>query len=211
MRGIILEGIPGSGKSRLLDAVSAQWRPQELGGMWLATERLTERPLEPLSLVSPETACAHVNSHLRVLETMQKWETQSPGGGRLPACFVLERFHLSIACHVPGIPSGAVKRWETRLAKLGAVLVLLTVSPRHILRQCIQDTIRRRNSLWGHYLKTLAPTEPLLVRHFSREQARFREMGRTSRLPCFHLTADFDTMKAGIDLFRKILTGAIER
>lgn len=176
MRGLILEGIPGSGKTALLRALLLRVVEQHRGPLWVATEHITERVLEPLAQASPLDARTHAASHLNHLFNLWEWEKAAPAGPDVGALFVLERFHLSLESHISGIGPGEFQAWDERLAELGGHLLFLTLPETEILEKSVRETLARRSIHWRAYLESLAMTEEAIAEHFQAEQEKMRRL-----------------------------------
>ncbi len=134
IRGVVLEGCSAAGKTSVLRALKAA--QAELG-----RERSVVVLAEHYSQALQRNSDGHrrlscdehrtlLSARLDALESLGEWAARAPCAPRESAgvLFVLERFHLNHRSSYPedGAWSEAV---EARLARLGAVCALLTVSP----------------------------------------------------------------------------------
>ena len=192
MRGIVIEGIPGSGKTTLIRAMVAALAVRHTGPLWIAAEHLTERPLEPLAQAAPEAVRSRIEAHLSLLERIRSLEDARFRDAGAETIFVLERFHFSLCQHVPGLSNFPpnlppnLQVWlaavEQRLAACGAGLLLCVIPPERVLQCSILETIASRNFGWKRYLETIGANEAPQAAHFSQEQEAFKERFAASRL-----------------------------
>lgn len=183
LHGLILEGIPGTGKTSLCRNLVRALPDWHRGPLWLATEHVTERRLEPLAATTPAQAGNLARGHLRLLETLAAMTARAPRGLHTAPLFLLERFHLSLAVHVPGLRRRARQAWERDLLGLNTLLVLLVLDPEDVLRRTVEEPSRQRNEAWGQYLQTLGFDPQRQADHFLREQRCLEALFRESRLP----------------------------
>ncbi|MFZ2957291.1 MAG: hypothetical protein WA705_10415 [Candidatus Ozemobacteraceae bacterium] len=188
MRGIILEGISGSGKTTLLRALTARWTGTRRGPLWIATEHLTERVLEPLATASPASALSHLDSHLHHLERLAAWDADAPRGSGTETVFVLERFHLSVGAHISGLAAHDWAPLEERLLGFGAILVWCRLPLDSIVDRAVRRTRAERQPAWTCWLTSLGKNEAEQTDHFRREQEQVAELVRRSRLPVIEFT-----------------------
>lgn len=205
MQGIILEGIPGSGKTLLLQAFLRELPELHSGPLWIATEHLTERVLEPFSEKKSDQAVRHIENHLQVLERMAQWESQAPKGKSSGLVCLLERFHLSVFTHISGIKPKKFQEWEERLKTLNFSLIFLRVDPPKILTQSVKDTILRREKCWSNYLFTLGDSQTDIASYFSSEQESFRESYNRSELSKCDLELIPENVDSGLRTLRTLL------
>ena len=187
MRGIILEGITGSGKSALLRALLRRWAETRRGPLWIATEHVTERVLEPLAGASAVTALAQLEAHLAHLARLAEWDADAPRGPATEALFALERFHFSVSGHIPGLADHEWGNLEDRLRDLGTTLVWCRLPPEAISARAVQDTRRQRAATWARWLDTLGNTDEERAEHFRHEQEHLAGLVARSRLPVIEL------------------------
>ncbi len=156
MIGFILEGIPGSGKTTLLRELVSLAARSARGSIWVATEHITERTLEPFLSARPKQARDLVRRHLGILRELASLEDAGPKGECHPTrkgipararnffeagdpalpifegvspLFFIERFHLSLSVHIPGLGPSDFTAWEASLSRAGAHLVWLRIPP----------------------------------------------------------------------------------
>jgi adenylate kinase len=199
-RLLLVEGVPGVGKSTLLDALLrayVQQRPaRQLRTLLHLTQAHTYGPLAPAEDAGALTradALAHLDRVVRGLE----WAVAALASEHTQKLFVLvDTLHLT-HCHRPG-----AVRWpdvaplDGRLAALGCRLVFLqarreTLRARTLARsgtQFLEDYARRR---WG-------PSDLDLVSGLVREQAEMLQHLAATRMPTLVLEAE-DPIECSLD------------
>lgn len=192
MKGIVLEGITGSGKTTLLRALLAEWAGTHRGPLWVATEHLTERVLEPLSAADSMQALSHLDSHVSHLDQLAAWDVEAPRGVKTETLFVLERFHFSVACHLPELADHDWTSLEDRLAAHGTLLVRCRLHPGMILERAVRQTRRERPPTWTRWLDTLGRDEEEQATHFRREQESLERLVARTRLPVIEILLSDD-------------------
>ena len=172
MKGLILEGITGSGKTTLLRALvrglAERWR----GPVWVATEHVTERVLEPLKEATGEGVCRHIDTHLEHLKQLSQWDSSAPQGSNTETIFILERFHFSLGLHVPRLSTDWLKATDQRLAVYHPLVVWCRLAEQEIPERSVLRPSQERGEQWNAYLKTLGTDPEEQFRHFVREQQR---------------------------------------
>ena len=165
IRGAVLEGCSGVGKTSLLKAVKrrqAQLGPERsvvvLSEHFSQALQKTRGGYEELSLAEHRQLLAE---RLGALESLQAWAARAGDASR-DTCgvfFLLERFHLN---HRTSFPEDA--EWsaalESRLGALGAVCFLLTASPA-VARERL---VARRGALRQSEIPSFADRQRLLLR-----------------------------------------------
>ena len=189
MKGLILEGIPGAGKTVLLNHLLPRLTNVHRGPLWIATEHITERVLEPLRTTTAEETSKHLRSHLLHLDQLQAWSKSAPPGKNTSPIFILERFHLSAAVHIADI-SPSFSSFDEALQTYETTLVWCRIPPNKILQKSVRETIATRNPHWLAFLQTLGKTETEIASHFLEEQNQFEHFFQESHLPKQSLEID---------------------
>ena len=131
-RVLLVEGVPGVGKSTLLDALLRRHvqdsPPRQLRTILHLTQAHTHGPLAPdedRGTLTPVAGFAHLETVVSHLE----WLVRAPTALRTPRLFLLvDTLHLT-HCHRPGVLDwAAVAPLDARLAALGCRLVFLRAS-----------------------------------------------------------------------------------
>lgn len=182
---LLVEGIPGIGKSSLLDTLVRRHLDLIAAGKVRTLVHLSQaHTMGPLATAEDGGA---LNSkanleHLERIVAMLEWLHDSVLGQRQPSAFVLiDTLHLT-QCLRPGLLTWRdVAAFDQRLATLGCKLLLLR-GPRDVVwERCI----KARASWWlnGEYARRFGRTHDEVHGYFLGEQERFDEMAEKSRLP----------------------------
>lgn len=172
MKGLILEGITGSGKTTLLRALVRRLAESWRGPVWVATEHVTERVLEPLKEATGEEVCRHIDTHLEHLKHLSQWDSAAPKGSNTETLFILERFHFSLGLHIPGLSKEWLKATDQRLAIFQPLVVWCRLEEQDIPERSVLRPSQERGRQWNAYLQTLGADPEEQFRHFAREQQR---------------------------------------
>jgi len=204
-RLLLVEGVPGLGKSTLLDALVrrhvATAETRRLRTVLHLTQAHTYGPLaldEDAGTLSRERCMSHLADIVGALE----WMAASVASESTVKCLVLvDCLHLT-ACLRPGVVGwDDVAPLDARLAALGCRLLLLDGD---------DDTVRERavrgrwdgDFIQGYARRRFGPGEADLVAHFQRERDVFRDLFTASRMPRLRLPADAPEVETAEAAFR---------
>ncbi len=159
--GLILEGVSGSGKTTILEALLRSERYLGRGHLssLVLTEHQTQRVLEPKQRtkgLSVEDNVALLRRHVGTISALEAglrgtgWSDRNRVRHRV--CYVLERFHLTHVCHYPHVGWDDVEDLDRTLARLGCKLCLLTAD-RSVLEGRVTDG--RDDLEWRTHLSSL--------------------------------------------------------
>jgi thymidylate kinase len=204
-RLLLVEGVPGLGKSTVLDHLArrhvAEAEPRRVRTLLHLTQAHTYGPLarrEDAGTLTRGECLAHLERIVAGLE----WLAASVRGESTTKCFVLvDCLHLT-ACLRPG-----VVRWpdvvslDRRMAETGCRLLLLdgtdeTVRERAVRARMDTDFIR------GYAARRFGRSEAELVRHFRRERDAFRELFAASAMTRLCLPAEAPEEATAAGAFR---------
>lgn len=212
MHGVILEGIPAVGKSRVLTALRASDAFRQQPSTLVLGEHYTERAVEHRP---DHDGVRHERLMYRVLAALEPLRVLSVDGplfqrhdGRAALRYVLERFHLTnVLCHAHG-DRAMLHRVENTLRLYHPTVVLCTVAP-ELLEARLQDSLQRRNAAWREYLLAQADDWPGVVTRYVRLQDDYRRLASQSSLPWRELDLSDDDWAAAAEQVNGILEQAV--
>jgi len=191
---LLVEGIPGIGKSTLIDAlirrhvVSAE--PRRIRTLIHLSQAHTYGPLaaaEDAGTLTVEDNSRHLESVVGYVE----WLHACVADHARPSCFVLiDTLHLT-HCLRPGVLTWAdAEAFDRRLAAIGCRLLLLQASAEVVWERSIKA--RTDWSFLREYAAKFGRTDEELQRYFLGEQERFARLFRQSKLAKLFMPNDGD-------------------
>lgn len=191
MRGAILTGVWGAGKSTISNLVTARLIAQDCQSLLALPQAATVTA----HTYTPGTPADHavaimewLNSLIRFLEDSER--RFRAGNLHLhrfapqwtPTC-VLET--LGFDAPVYQLPIGRAEHlgMEQRLADLGLHLVVLHVPSDQIQAQCVESTRQHRGPKWDRYLDTFGRDDSRRAEYIQQAQRRLLDWATTSPLP----------------------------
>jgi hypothetical protein len=182
---LLVEGIPGIGKSTLIDALIRRHVNSAAVRQTRTFVHLCQaHTFGPLA--SPEDAGTLTVSdnlnHLERIVSIIEWLQRSVQDHRRQSCFVLiDTLHLT-HCLRPGVLTWQdVAAFDCRLARLGCRLAVLQASPEVIWERSI--AARTTWSFLRNYMSKFGRTDEELHKYFMYEQEQFAEMFERSAMP----------------------------
>ena len=179
---LIVEGVPGIGKSTLVDALIRRHidssEPRRIRSFLHLSQSHTYGPLAPFEDNGTLTVAANLALLERICSVLE-WMYADLQHCDKPAYVVIESLHLT-HCLRPGVLTwdDAVSI-DARLARIGCKLLLLTGSEDTIWGRSI--AARAGSQFLAEYARKFGRTEGDIHAHFVREQSRFLEMfGRSA-------------------------------
>lgn len=208
LSGIILEGIPGTGKTTSLAHLlqAEAWQRKSCLSSIILTEHQTLRLLEEQREAGTLTKAdnlALLDSHVSYLEQCRQrldkttWLERERSNQKLP--FVFERFHLSHVYHYGYLSWDDVADIDARLAQLQATIFLFLIDPEDIQERIIEDY---KKSGWGDYLQKLGNNNREIIDHFARKQEEIVKLAKLSQLPVEYVNS---SKKNTSDILEQIL------
>jgi hypothetical protein len=183
MKGIVLEGVTASGKTRLLAAVQRQLVAKRPSATKLVlsehyTDRLLEEPRKHGKLAFSE-ALHHVHdviSTIRTLDRLQRGGKFAGRGGDSDVYVIVERFLGSHAAYLArgGVfptpaEHDAVVALYREMAEAGLRTVVLRL-PADVLPAAVLDTRKHRSTAWRAFLGSHGPDDTAIAAAFAAWQ-----------------------------------------
>lgn len=190
-RVLLVEGVPGVGKSTMLHGAQRRRIESTLGrrSALHLSQAHTYGPLadgEDAGTLTAAENVAHLNAVLGLVESFA-----SQGRGRWPVFVSADTLHLT-HCVRPGVVSWPdVRGADERLGSLGASLVFLRARPETLWQRTVWG--RRETAFIRRYaLRRFGGTLEAVHGHFVREQERLAELVDRSRLAKLVFDAEAD-------------------
>lgn len=180
--GLIVEGVPGIGKSTLVDRLIRRHvdsaEPRRIRSLLHLSQSHTYGPLAPFEDSGTLTVKRNVELLERICGTLE-WMYADLQCCDKPAYVVIESLHLT-HCLRPGILTwDAAATIDARLARTGCKLLLLTGTDDTIWKRSLHA--RAGSQFLAEYARKFGRTDDEIHAHFASEQSRFLEMfGRST-------------------------------
>ncbi len=181
---LLVEGIPGIGKSTLIDALLRRHvdaaGARQVRTLFSLSQAHTYGPLAPAE--DAGTLTVHANlSHLEQIVRTVEWLKADVQPQTRPACFVLiDTLHLT-HCVRPGVLSWAdAAPFDQRLAAAGCKLLVLQATAEVVWQRAIKA--RADWPFLREYAAKFGRTPEELHRYFMGEQAEFGRMYERSAM-----------------------------
>jgi hypothetical protein len=189
-RILLIEGIPGIGKSALLRAAlrrhcCAQGKPRTVLYLTQAHTYGPVAPSEDAGTLTVEENLAHLEGITATIE----WYASVVESEEVAKFFgLIDTFHLT-HCHRPGVLNWSdVDAVDARLAAIGCRLVVVHGSDETIRTRCIGG--RQGTPFIDQYMRRRAGADAGLLDYFRDEQASLLSLARRSRLATLELAND---------------------
>jgi hypothetical protein len=189
---LLVEGVPGIGKSTLIDALLrrhiAAAPPRKLRTLVHLAQTHTYGPL--VAGEDAGTLTARDNrEHLERITAFMEWLHAGVQHERHPSCYVLvDTLHLT-HCLRPGVARWSdVEDVDRRLAALGCKLLVLSAGA-GVIRERTIDA-RAESQFLREYARKFGRTADELQAHFMRESEAFAELYDRSAMPRLTLFND---------------------
>jgi hypothetical protein len=182
---LLVEGIPGIGKSTLIDALIRRHVNTASVRQTRTVAHLCQaHTLGPLaSAEDAGTLTVEDNlSHLERIVSIIEWLSLSVQEHRRQSCFVLiDTLHLT-HCLRPGVLTWEdVAMFDRRLARLGCRLIVLQAGAEVVWERSIEA--RTTWSFLRNYMSKFGRSDEELHKYFMYEQEQFTEMFERSAMP----------------------------
>ncbi len=177
LSGLILEGIPGSGKSSVLKEILKNPKFQERNSesLLVLNEHQTQRVLEQKERDGVLKKSDHtelLNCHLAYIQRINdslepiKWCEKNSKHHRFN--FIFERFHFTHLYYYDYLEWDDFALIDTALGAIGTKLCVLLIDRDTIIRRVIGE--RKNNSNWMNYIKRYGATDVDIVNYFVDRQ-----------------------------------------
>ncbi len=190
IKGIILEGIVGSGKTMLYRHLLRQVSNFNCSLLSL-NEYCTERSLEPLKNASISDSLQTLKSILTILKHFQNISCQYKN--KLIKLFILERFHLSHCLDISDKDTLTDYEWiEKQMRMLNPTIVILTFDPSRIMERSVITTRQTRPKSWSRYLSSLGTTDDSIAAYYRIQQERLISLCSQSTVPIMRIDTSYE-------------------
>jgi thymidylate kinase len=185
IKGIIFEGITGSGKTTLYRHILRHVTERNCS-LFSLNEHCTERSLEPLRSATLSDSLDTLKNIITILHGFQNLSCK--GTDPLIKLFLLERFHMSHCLDITRNDKISEYTWvDKHMQMFNSTVLLLTIDPSKILERCILNTRRTRPESWSRYLSTLGTTDDAIVAYYQTQQEHFISLCAQSALPVLRI------------------------
>lgn len=182
-RGLILDGVTGTGKSTLFRLLRSHPTFTEVDSAIVLSQSYTLRaaPGGEVGILLDDV--------LRSVEALRMRHARSEFAhrqdGRADVSFLFEGFHHYAALDAvePHDRPRFAARFETRLGRLGTKLVALSVAPDAVLERCVRSPLRHRGEGWRRFLTRFGDNEQDVAAYYRERQHHFLELVDASTLP----------------------------
>lgn len=189
VKGIIVEGVAGSGKSSAIRAIldSEVWRKKNHISSIVLSEHQTQRVLEAREKTGDLRKEDHftlLSDIVGMIEKYQQrlgqmdWASRNREAQKLP--FLLERFHFSHVFHYPGMTWEDVAGIDQRLSALDTKVCVLSIDADVMFERIVKDY--RKNG-FQNYIRQFGNNDKEIVLHFQKQQEKLFELVKRSVLP----------------------------
>ncbi len=180
---LIVEGVPGIGKSTLVDALIRRHvgcsEPRRIRSFLHLSQSHTYGPLAPFEDRGTLTVAANLSLLDRIGSTVE-WMYADLQYCDKPSYVIIESLHLT-HCLRPGVLTWAdAAPTDARLARIGCKLLLLTGTEETIWDRSI--SARAGSQFLAEYARKFGRTDREVHAHFLGEQSRFLQMFDRSAL-----------------------------
>ncbi|MBN3865708.1 hypothetical protein HCU66_26310 [Pseudomonas frederiksbergensis] len=180
MKGILLEGICGAGKTsvfRKLMQLTCKTAPDAFISISQQySQRMFEHIRPQISIHEVLKMYEPLLTHLKSLDSQFKGSVfvKHPRRSNIEPKFLVESTHLNCIIEFSISKNPAIDKVTCEFSQLGGTVVFLTVPEDQILERCITSTRLLRSIGWAEYLKELSDNDNDLVEIMLARQATLR-------------------------------------
>lgn len=189
MRGLLLEGINGAGKTsvykRAINKIASDTPDALVAVSQQYTQRLVDAQQRP---PAASDVLSMYDPLLSYLAAQQKQFIESPflrhpRASQIQPRFIMESTHLNCIVEF-GLQMGMeLLQITNKMRALGARLVLLSVPDKQIRERCVESTRKWRSPGWMEYQKRIAQSDDELEVVFRDRQRLLSAAARKAGLP----------------------------
>lgn len=179
MRGIIIDGVAGSGKTTIIKSLNQRiFEKEPLASRIFLSEHYTQRILEnPDGQIKPTKD--RINNHIEnIISSLEMFQAMLIGSkfaddpGQADLFVVLERFVLT---HLTSLPeSYGLNEATQHLQKLSSLnfIQIALITPEEMMTERVLSTFKYRNDKWKDYLYSIGNEEEI-VKYYLDWQRKF--------------------------------------
>lgn len=205
MSGLIIEGICGTGKTVLLNALiqSERFVKKNYPSSVILSEHQTQRVLERKEREEGLTVFDNIrllDQHISYLEQLNlqldqmQWCRYNQTDMRIP--YILERFHFTHVYHYDHMLWNNVIKIDQRLAGINCKTCILTVNSEILASRLFTG----RDETWMNYLKRFGSSREEILDYFVRQQDQLLNLVDISDLETLVIDASYPNTEKAVEI-----------
>lgn len=188
-RGLILEGIPATGKSTILKKLRKDNIGEKIGcsSSFVYSEEITQRVLEKKYNEGKTNKSDHVKLLDGILSPLENYKQRfiDRGWSDLQFYYIFERFHMTHASYYSYLGWEDFKEFDHRLQDMSAKVCLLTMKEEVFIPRIIKR--KEKGEPWQRYISRYGSTLEEIARHYSCQQQEMIDLMSKTNLPSMQL------------------------